>query len=405
MRILYNIGLSAYRLMIQVAAPFKVKASKMMEGRAEVWDKLKSGNFEGCIWFHTPSLGEFEQGRPVMEAIKEMHPDKKLVVTFFSPSGYEVRKNYDKADLVCYLPFDSARNAKRFVETLKPAKAVFVKYDIWVHYLEQLNAKQIPTFLISAIFRPSQIFFKTYGTWYRKALNLYSTIFVQDEASLKILSKYGINNVELAGDTRFDRVMQIVENAKPIPEVEKFKNGKPLMVFGSTWPKDEELLAKYIHQNPDYKYIIAPHEVHESHIGSIVKLLKVRIQRWSTMTESELESSNVLIIDIIGMLSSLYKYGELAYIGGGFGVGIHNILEAATYRIPVVFGPNYKKFKEARDLVDRKGAFAISDFISLQNQFNSLVGNPVQLNESGDIAGNYVNEQKGATQKILKKLL
>lgn len=405
MKFVYNLGLTAYKLIIQMAAPFHGKARKMVKGRKVVWEQLSSKDVEGCVWIHTPSLGEFEQGRPVIEALKSAHPDVKVLLTFFSPSGYEVRKNYDKADLVSYLPFDSAKNAKRFIEIIKPSKAVFVKYDIWFHYLNVLKKNEIPAYLVSAIFRPSQVFFKSYGAWYRKALELYELIYVQDVASLELLARFGVTNAHEAGDTRFDRVVEIVKNAKAIPLIEKFKDGRKLVVIGSSWPKDEVILAKYIHQNPDYKYIIAPHEVHESHINSIVKILKVRIQRWSTMTESELANSNVLIIDSIGMLSSLYKYGEVAYIGGGFGVGIHNILEAATYGIPVIFGPNYEKFKEARDLTNLKGAFSINDFISLQNTLNNLFGDENYLKETGKIAGEYVQQKKGATSMIMKKLL
>lgn len=405
MKFVYNLALTAYKLMIHLAAPFHGKASKMVEGRKKVWEQLLSGDFDGCVWFHTPSLGEFEQGRPVIEALKKKQPDTKVLLTFFSPSGYDVRKNYEHADLICYLPFDSARNARKFLAVAKPSKAVFVKYDIWYHYLNELNKHNVPSYLISAIFRPSQVFFKSYGKWYRKALDLYSQIFVQDAESLQLLTDFGITNTVEAGDTRFDRVVEIVKNAKPIPLIEKFKDGKKLIVIGSSWPKDEAILANYIHQNPDYKYIIAPHEVHESHINAIVNMLKLRIQRWSTLSESELPSSNILIIDTIGMLSSLYKYGEVAYIGGGFGVGIHNILEAATYGIPVIFGPNFKKFKEARDLTKQEGAFTIHDFISLQNKLNALLHNDEYLAKSGEVASTYVQDNKGATQMIIKKLL
>ncbi len=404
MKFVYNIGLLVYRSMVALSAPFHSKAAQMRAGRKEVWEKLSAVQTKGCVWFHSPSLGEFEQGRPIIEALKAARPGVKIVLTFFSPSGYEVRKNYAGADLVCYLPYDSAANAKRFIQAIQPSKAVFVKYDIWYHYLNELHKQNIPAYLVSAIFRPSQVFFKPYGAWYVKALHLYAHIYVQDAASQKLLDKFGVKKVTVAGDTRFDRVVEIVKQAKELPLIEKFKAGKKLVIIGSSWPKDEALLAQYIHQNPDYKYIIAPHEVHESHVNSIVKMLKVRIQRWSTFTESELASSNVLLIDTIRLLSSLYKYGEVAYIGGGFGVGIHNILEAATYGIPVIFGPNHQRFKEARDLTEQGGAFPIHDFISLQNRLNALLENETLRQNAGQIAGTYVQQQKGATHIIMENL-
>lgn len=405
MKIIYNIALGAYRLLVNIASPFNPKAAKMLVGRNAVWEKIKNKDFEGCYWFHAPSLGEFEQGRPVIEALKSIKPDIKIVVTFFSPSGYDIRKNYEKADLVCYLPFDSAKNAKKFIQYIKPSKAIFIKYDIWYHYLNELQKQEIPSYLISAIFRPNQIFFKGYGKWYRKALKMYTQIFVQDEMSSELLHKFDSENVTIAGDTRFDRVTQIVENAKPIAEIERFKAQNKVVVIGSSWPKDEEILTQYIHESgKDIKFIIAPHEIHESHISAICKALEVPFQRWTSLDETKLEESKVLIIDTIGMLSSLYRYGEFAYIGGGFGVGIHNTLEAATYGIPVVFGPNYHKFKEAKDLVSNNGAFTVTDFSSLKNIFDNLLNNAELLHDSGEKAKGYVQKQKGATKIILKEI-
>lgn len=406
MKFVYNIGLGVYRFLVNLVSPLHPKAAKMIAGRKEVWDKVKNGNYNGCYWFHAPSLGEFEQGRPLIEAIKNEKPDAKIVVTFFSPSGYDVRKNYENADLVCYLPFDSAKNAKQFIELLKPSKAIFVKYDIWYHYLNELKKHSIPSYLISAIFRPDQIFFKGYGKWYRKALDLYTHIFVQDNASAALLNEFKIPKVTVAGDTRFDRVIQIVENAKPIPLIEQFKDGKKVIVIGSSWPKDEDILLHYIHQNKeDLKYIIAPHEIHEAHVSSICKGLKVPYQKWTSLHENNLRESKVLVVDMIGMLSALYKYGEIAYIGGGFGVGIHNTLEAATYGIPVVFGPNYQKFKEAKDLIHNNAAFTISNFTSLQLIFDELLHNPSTLKNAGKNAGAYVQDKKGATEIILKEVV
>ena len=374
----------------------------MIQGRNEVWSRLEKQNIEGCYWFHAPSLGEFEQGRPLIESIKGADPTAKVLLTFFSPSGYDVRHNYPFADVVCYLPFDSHRNAVKFVEKVKPAKAIFVKYDIWYHYLNVLHQKHIPAYLISAIFREQQIFFKNYGAWYKKALLLYTQIFVQDPASFELLKIHGITRSAVARDTRFDRVYEIVKNAKQIPELISFKGKSTVVVSGSTWPKDEDLLIEYIHQSSDeLKFVIAPHEVHDAHVEAICKKLTVAYQKWSTLDPAKLVSSKVLIIDTIGLLSSLYRYGEWAYVGGGFGVGIHNTLEAATYGIPVVFGPNYQKFKEARDLIQRGGAFSVQSFDDLKTQFDMFANNQEERMEAGKVASMYVKQKKGATRYIL----
>ena len=353
------------------------------------------------VWFHAASLGEFEQGRPVIEQLKRDKPETKILLTFFSPSGYEVRKNYAVADIVSYLPLDVPGNAWYFVNLVKPSKAIFIKYEFWPNYLLALQGNNIPAISISAIFRPEQIFFKEYGKWYKKLLQTFQHIFVQDKASKELLHMHGINNVTVAGDTRFDRVYDLYQQAKQLPLIEEFvKGAERVIVAGSTWPKDEELLVQYLRLHPDVKLIIAPHEVHASHITEISKLLDGKFVRYSDATNDNVKTTNCLVIDIIGILSSVYRYSHVAYIGGGFGVGIHNTLEAAVYGIPVVFGTNYQKFREARELITIGGAFSISNYVTLEAQFDLLLKD----NSAGKIAGEYVKSNTGATEMILKQL-
>lgn len=406
MKFLYNISLGAYKLALHLAQPFNLKAKQMLDGRKVVWQKISEADKSAeYLWVHCASLGEFEQGRPIIEDYKAQNPDSKILLTFFSPSGYEIRKNYEGADVIIYLPFDSKKNALRLLSELNIAKAVFVKYEFWYHYLTALKSKSIPTYIVSSIFREGQTFFKWYGAWYRKMLACFTTLFVQNEKSKELLAGIGVDNVVVAGDTRFDRVAAIVKQAKDLPEIALFKDGKTTVVCGSTWPKDEELLISYINNDAtDAKYIIAAHEVHASHIEAICGMLKVPYQRYTQMDKATLANAKVLVIDVIGVLSSAYRYGEIAYIGGGFGVGIHNTLEAATYGMPVLFGSNYHKFQEAKDLVAEGAAFSINNYEELSFKFDNLLSDKEVLEKSSAAAAGYVQRNTGATELILKNI-
>lgn len=402
MTFLYNIGISAYSLAIRLAAPFNEKAGLLSKGRKEVWKKIHNihrGN-ERLVWFHAASLGEFEQGRPVIEKLRQAEPETKILLTFFSPSGYEIRKNYTGADYILYLPADTKRNAIRFIETFRPDTAVFVKYEFWFHYLQELHNRQIPTYLISAIFRAEQPFFKSWGSLHRRMLGFFKCLFVQDEQSVKLLSDIHINHVRLTGDTRFDRVKQIADAARDIEKVAAFCNQQPAVVCGSTWPPDEDILLDYInHYTGTYKWIIVPHEIGENHIKSILDKCRKKIIRYSQIANNPAEY-DVLVIDCIGLLSAIYRYGNIAYIGGGFGAGIHNTLEAAVYGIPVIFGPKYQKFNEAVSLIREGGAFSIQSGTELAEVLNSLIGTPVVAETAGQKALEYVTSQLGATEVI-----
>ncbi|ADQ80728.1 Three-deoxy-D-manno-octulosonic-acid transferase domain-containing protein [Paludibacter propionicigenes WB4] len=403
MGLIYNIGIYFYGAFIFLASLFNKKARMLRKGQQQAFAQLKTQIEPNAryVWFHAASLGEFEQGRPVMEQLKRDKPETKILLTFFSPSGYEVRKNYAVADIVSYLPLDVPGNAWRFVNLVKPSKAIFVKYEFWPNYLLALQAENIPVISISAIFRPEQVFFKNYGKWYKKLLLTFQHIFVQDKFSKELLQAHGINNVAVAGDTRFDRVYDLYRQAKQLPLIEEFvKGAEKVIIAGSTWPKDEELLVQYLRLHPDVKLIIAPHEVHASHITEISKLLDGKFVRYSDANADNVKATNCLVIDIIGILSSVYRYGHVAYIGGGFGVGIHNTLEAAVYGIPVVFGTNYQKFREARELIAIGGAFSISNYVTLEAQFDLLLKD----SSAGKIAGEYVKSNTGATEMILKQL-
>ncbi len=408
---MYSIGIALYAFVARLIAPFHKKARLMTRGQKQTFDILRQKIEPGAsyIWFHAASLGEFEQGRPLMERIRKEHPEYKILLTFFSPSGYEVRKNYEGADIICYLPFDFFRNATRFLELAKPSIAIFIKYEFWMNYLDGLKKREIPTYIISAIFRPNQIFFRWYGKNYRNVLRDFNWFFVQDRNSLEILKKYDIHNVTISGDTRFDRVNEIYLQRKALPLVEQFlqagkENEKHALIAGSSWGKDEEMLIPYFNEHPEIKLIIAPHEIHESHISEIISRLKRPCVRYSQATEGEIARADCLIIDCFGLLSSIYRYGIIAYIGGGFGVGIHNTLEAAVYGIPVVFGPNYKRFKEARDLIQCGGAFSVQDEEAFNSRMNELLTYPEVLELSGKQAGNYVNQSIGATDIILTEI-
>lgn len=406
MSLFYNAGITGYRLAIRLAAPFHEKAALWVKGRKNIRKQIAQlrRKDERLVWFHAASLGEFEQGRPVMEALKEAEPSTKILLTFFSPSGYEIRKNYAGADYILYLPADTPANARFFIEQLKPDAAVFIKYEFWYNYLHELHKHQIPTYLISAIFRPGQPFFKSWGTLHRRMLRFFTRLFVQDEESVQLLGSIGIQNVQRTGDTRFDRVKQIAEAAKEIEKVKQFCNGHPVVVCGSTWPPDENILTDYINNTSgSYKWIIAPHEIGESHIKTILEKCKKKTVRYTQNTVS-FADYEVLIVDCIGLLSSIYRYGQISYIGGGFGVGIHNTLEAAVYGIPVIFGPKYQKFHEAISLIQAGGAFSIGNGEQLREVLDSLIQTPVIAETAGQKALAYVESRLGATAIIIKEL-
>jgi len=404
MKTLYSIGIFCYGILIFVASLFNEKAKLLCNGQHNAFKLLKEKVDPNAhyVWFHAASLGEFEQGRPVMEQLKRDQPDVKILLTFFSPSGYQVRKNYPGADIVSYLPLDIPGNAWYFVNMIKPSKAIFIKYEFWPNYLMALKDAKVPVYSISAIFRPEQVFFKSYGKWYMNLLRTFEHIFVQDNISLILLERYQIKNASVCGDTRFDRVYDLFTQAKQLPLIEEFvKNTPNVIVAGSTWPKDEEILVRYLKLHPETKLILVPHEVHSSHIAGISGMLDGKFIRYSEATPENVKTTNCLVVDIIGILSSIYRYANVAYIGGGFGVGIHNTLEAAVYGIPVVFGPNYMKFREARELIAVGGAFSISDYSFLETKIDLLLKD----NEAGKIAGEYVKQNTGATEKICRVLI
>lgn len=406
MHLFYNLGIALLDLAVSLAAPFSKRAALLVKGRKTVWDTLGGVSLEGdVIWVHCASLGEFEQGRPLIEAIRKKNPSYKIVLSFYSPSGYEVRKNYKEADVVCYLPSDTRANAKRFISTVNPRMVFFVKYEYWYNYFRELKEVGTPLYLVSAIFRKDQIFFKWYGGWFRKILNNVKCFYIQDEKSAALLDGIGIKAYIVAGDTRFDRVAAIAAAANPIPVVENFATGAKVLVAGSTWPADEQIIASYINNSAkDVKLIIAPHMVDESHIQQLERRFVLPVCRYTKVKGEIGADVRVLIIDTIGLLSAIYRYGSVAYLGGGFGKGIHNTLEAATYGMPVIFGPRHLKFKEAIDLKEKGAGFSINDSVEFGNLMERLWDdeNKDYLKKSGEAALEYVQSMCGATEEILK---
>jgi len=401
MKLLYNLGIYVYGFLIFLASLFTSKARKRWIGQRQAFallnEKIKEEPESKYIWFHAASLGEFEQGRPVMEAVKDTYPQYKILLTFFSPSGYEVRKSYKGVDLVCYLPLDTSSNAEKFINLVKPTKAIFIKYEFWPNFISSCRRYKIPAYVISANFRKEQLFFKWYGKKYADILKSFEYLFVQDENSRNLLGEIGVSKVKVAGDTRFDRVVEIASAKKNLPIVDAFKNGQKMIIAGSSWPKDEDLLIRYLVENSKLKLLLAPHEIDESHIQEIESKLNTEVVRYSKATVDNVRSASCLIIDNFGLLSSVYQYADISYIGGGFGVGIHNTLEAAVYGKPVVFGPNYKRFREACDLISYGGAFSIEDYEQLKVRFDWLL-----LDESaGNRAYEYVSNNVGATKRIV----
>ncbi len=404
MRLLYDLGIRLYYLLILLVSPFNQKARQWIRGRKGLMKKIDSTIDPALplIWFHCSSLGEFEQGRPIIESIRKRKPGKNILLTFYSPSGYEIRKDYPGADFVFYLPLDTRRNARRLLNQLNIEKAYFIKYEFWYHLLSNLKARKVPAYLVSGIFRKDQVFFRVWGKWFRKILASFDHLFVQQQSSLDLLKSIGIQNVSLAGDTRFDRVQAIVQGTTVDPRFKAFTGSTPTIIAGSTWPQDEELLVRYINQTErPIKWIIVPHEIHESDIIRLTREINKKCQRYTAITNSDLPQTSVIIIDTIGILSSLYQYADAAYIGGGFGKGIHNTLEAATFGLPVIFGPKYQKFQEAVDLVDRKAAFPVHDYAEYEVILTKLLDDPVLLSISGESARKLVEDNLGATEQIL----
>lgn len=404
--IFYTLGLWLYALLVRFAALFNDKAKLMVSGRKNLFDKMYKdiNKKDKHIWIHAASLGEFEQGRPVIEQINKKYPEYKIVLTFFSPSGYEIRKNFSGADYIYYMPLDSASNAKQFMDIVSPEKAFFIKYEFWFFFLSELKKRKVPTFIFSTIFRKEQVFFKWYGGLWRKMLGMFDHLFVQNTDSVELLKTIGINNVSIAGDTRFDRVADIASHAKRLPLIDIFSKDSKVAVCGSTWPKDEDNIIKYLTEiDNDYNWIIAPHETHKKHIDEIVNKLTGNCLLYSQANEENILSSKVLIIDSIGILSSVYQYADFSYIGGGFGVGIHNTLEAATFGLPIVFGPNYLRFKEAVDMIHLGSAFSYDEFDELHSIFNALTRVEKYNQDAGDISAKYVAENVGASEIIVDK--
>lgn len=439
---MYNLFIYLYNIGVWIATFFSKKVKTMWKGEHETWRILREKVDPAAkyVWFHAASLGEFEQGRPIMERIKHDHPEYKILLTFFSPSGYEVRKNYDGADIICYLPIDTIGNARRFLRTVRPVMAFFIKYEFWYNYLHILKHRNIPLYSVSSIFRPGQIFFRWYGRQYGRVLDCFTRFFVQNEVSKQLLHGIGINCVTVTGDTRFDRVLQIKEAGKRLEIVEQFcqtcltpspslsergeakplrdidsnatplsegegQGGRlPVFIAGSSWPPDEDIFIKYFNEHKDWKLIIAPHVIGEDHLKQIVAKLQRKTVRYTQATEENVKDAECLIIDCFGLLSSIYHYANVTYVGGGFGVGIHNVLEAAVWDKPVIFGPNNKNFQEAQGLRKAGGGFEIKDygeFVGLMQRFER---NPDFLESCSKAAGDYVTSLAGATAKILSEV-
>lgn len=386
----------------RIASLFSPKVRTMMRGHADTWRKLrKLSGSDRYVWFHAASLGEFEQGRPLMERLRRQHPEKKILLTFFSPSGYEVRKNYDGADLICYLPIDTPLNARRFVRLVRPEAAYFIKYEFWRNYLDVLYRRGVPTYSVSSIFRPGQVFFRWYGRRYARVLHHLTHLYVQNESSRLLLRQIGVTQVTVVGDTRFDRVIDIRNAAKPLPLVERFAGCWKVLVAGSTWQPDEDLIIPYFNTHDTLKLVLAPHVVSEEHLRQIESKLKRPAVRYSAATPKSVAEADCLIIDCYGLLSSIYRYATVACVGGGFGVGIHNVPEAAVYGVPVIIGPNNQKFREARALIDNGGCREVRDAADFEREMNIFLTDREELNRAGKAAGDYIRDNAGATAMIM----
>ena len=407
LRSIYSVLIFVSWLVLKIIAALNPKIKLFVSGRKKTLPQLKANILasDKVVWMHVASLGEFEQGLPILESIKRTYPDYEIVLSFFSPSGFEVKKNTKAADQVVYLPMDTMGNARRFMDIVHPSLAIFVKYEIWPNYLSELNKRKIPTLLVSAIFSKRQVFFKPYGGFMRNALKSFSHFFVQDETSKKLLNSIGFENVTVSGDTRFDRVSKILEQNNELPFMNNFKGESICLVSGSTWPEDEKILIDYINSvKSSVKFVIAPHEIKPTHIEGIIDALNKKTVCYSKMDDSNLEDFEVLVIDTIGLLTKVYSYANIAYVGGAFATGLHNTLEPAVYGIPVIVGPNYKGFKEAEDLVAKKGILSISGPEEFDAQMNLFITNETERKKTGKINSDYVQSNRGATTLILQQI-
>ncbi|WP_176619774.1 3-deoxy-D-manno-octulosonic acid transferase [Flagellimonas chongwuensis] len=405
MRFLYNILINIAWLVLKVIALFNAKIKLFVQGRKRTFplleEKLNPG--DKTIWMHVASLGEFEQGLPILERLRSKYPEHKLVLSFFSPSGYEVKKNTSVADVVVYLPMDSHHKVKRFLNIVNPQLAIFVKYEVWPNYLYQLKKRNIPTILVSAIFTERQIYFKSYGGFMRQSLGKFDHYFVQNEKSKNLLESIRIKNSSIGGDTRLDRVSEILKRNNQLDFMDRFKNNQLCLVAGSTWPEDEKILVNYINKTTEkVKFVIAPHEIKPSHIDKITSSLEKTVFRYSELGSQNLKEVDVLIIDTIGLLTKIYSYANMAYVGGGFATGLHNTMEPAVFGIPIIIGPQFGGFKEAEDLVNEGGIIPISSQNSFDNLMGDLLNNPISIKNIGDINANYINTNKGASELIMK---
>lgn len=400
---MYELVICLYTLGVAVASLFNEKVRKMWRGEREAFGVLGRSVDHNAkyAWFHASSLGEFEQGRPIMERLRREHPEYKILLTFFSPSGYEVRKNYEGADIICYLPLDTYYNARRFLNLVHPEVAFFIKYEFWWNYLHILKHRNVPVYSVSCIFRPNQVFFRWYGHTYSNVLKCFTRFFVQNDVSRQLLGSLGITDVDITGDTRFDRVLQIKSQARHLPLVEAFRQGHKVFVAGSSWPPDEDLFIRFFNQHKEWKLIIAPHVIGEDHLRQIISKLQLKAVRYTEATEETARDAECLIIDCFGLLSSIYGYGDVAYVGGGFGVGIHNVLEAAVWDMPVIFGPNNERFQEARDLLASGGGRQVDGYEGFEKLMSAYISDDNVRRADGEKAGSYVKAKAGATDKIL----
>ena len=402
---LYNICIALYARVVAFVALWNKKAKQFTEGRKNIFERMAQAISadDRVVWMHVASLGEFEQGRPILEEIRSNYPDRKILLTFFSPSGYEIRKNYAGADYIFYLPVDTPSNVTRFLDIAHPELAVFVKYEFWVNYLNELKSRGVRSYLVSAIFRRNSVFFRTYGTMWREALDAFEQMFVQNEESRELLHSIGFDNTIVAGDTRFDRVASIAKAAKPVEMVAAFKGEYDLFVAGSTWGPDEDILLPLINANPNIRFVIAPHEMEEARINKILQSVRGGAKRYTECdAQTDFSATQVLVLDTIGILSSVYGYAKWSYIGGGFGVGIHNTLEAATFGLPIAFGPKYEKFKEARDMVALGAATSVASAEELAAWFVPLRDDEAYLSKVSATAKDYTAKNQGATALFMK---
>lgn len=407
---MYSLAIYIYMFCVNIVAIFNKKARQLMAGHSKTYHILRQGIKEGeqYLWFHAASLGEFEQGRPLIEKIKEQYPNYKILLTFFSPSGYEVRKDYKGADVICYLPFDTMLNARKFVRIAQPKMAFFIKYEFWQNYISELHRQGIPTYSVASIFRPNQIFFRWYGHKYRNVLRCFTHLFVQNQQSVSLLEGLGITNTTIVGDTRMDRVLQIRQAAKDLPLCEAFAQstqpGGHIIVAGSSWQPDEDIIIDYFNNHSEQRIILAPHVVSQAHLAEIESKLRRPAVRYSVATPETAAAADCLIIDCYGLLSSIYRYARIAYVGGGFGVGIHNVPEAAVYGIPVIIGPNNQRFREARDLIEQRGCFEIHNSQDYINVLNHLTTDQAALEQASTVAGNYISANAGAVDKVFETI-